>query len=202
MNLSFVTMPGTLNFCQANPLKAPSCWDCSLVKTLLFTLAVAASYLFIHSHFYISSHNLFSTTAYFRPPKTLSYKNLDTLNFAAVGLSLFSEGTALLGSVFLLAVSWRPLDQRRIDTRLIMLYKITYDLVAIPLTDYLTPNRRQSKFIHPLAYRQISTTTNYCKYSFFPRTAVHWNALPISIVMLPTVAQFSHAVCQVVHVSP
>ena len=99
-------------------------------------------------------------------------------------------------------LSWRPLDQRRIDTRLIMLYKITYDLVAIPLTDYLTPNRRQSKFIHPLAYRQISTTTNYCKYSFFPRTAVHWNALPISIVMLPTVAQFSHAVCQVVHVSP
>ena len=92
--------------------------------------------------------------------------------------------------------------QRRIDTRLIMLYKITYDLVAIPLTGYLTPNRRQSKFIHPLAYRQISTTTNYCKYSFFPRTAVHWNALPISIVMLPTVAQFSHAVCQVVHVSP
>ena len=60
-------------------------------------------------------------------------------------------------------LSWRPLDQRRIDTRLIMLYKITYDLVAIPLTDYLTPNRRQSKFIHPLAYRQISTTTNYCK---------------------------------------
>ena len=39
-------------------------------------------------------------------------------------------------------LSWRPLDQRRIDTRLIMLYKITYDLVA------LTPNRRQSKFIH------------------------------------------------------
>ena len=38
--------------------------------------------------------------------------------------------------------------------------------------------------------------------AFFPRTAVHWNALPISIVMLPTVAQFSHAVCQVVHVSP
>ena len=65
----------------------------------------------------------------------------------------------------------------------IMLYKITYDLVTIPLTDCLTPNHRQSKFVHPLAYRQISTSTNYCKYSFFPRTAVHWNALslPISI---------------------
>ena len=52
----------------------------------------------------ISSHNLFSTTAYFRPPKTLPYKNLDTLNFAAVGVSLFSARIALLGSVILLAV--------------------------------------------------------------------------------------------------
>ena len=52
----------------------------------------------------LSSHNLFSTTAYFRPPKTLPYKNLDPLNFAAVGVSLFSAGIALLGSDFLLAV--------------------------------------------------------------------------------------------------
>ena len=51
----------------------------------------------------VSSHNLFSTTAYFRPPKTLPYKNLDTLNFAAVGVSLFSAEIVLLGSVFLLA---------------------------------------------------------------------------------------------------
>ena len=51
-----------------------------------------------------SSHNLFSTTAYFRPPKTLPYKNFDTLNFAAVGISLFSARIALLGSVFLLSV--------------------------------------------------------------------------------------------------
>ena len=29
-------------------------------------------------------------------------------------------------------LNWRPLDQRRIDSRLIMLVKITYDLVASP----------------------------------------------------------------------
>ncbi|MCG8078525.1 MAG: reverse transcriptase family protein, partial [Candidatus Thiodiazotropha taylori] len=99
-------------------------------------------------------------------------------------------------------LQWRQLDQRRIDSRLVMMYKVTYDLVAIPVTEYLIPNRRESKFIHPLAYRQISTPTNYYKYSYFPRTVVHWNALSTNIVMLPTVAQFSHAVCQVVHVSP
>ena len=55
----------------------------------------------------------------------------------------------------------------------------------------------------PFAYRQIPTATNYYyKYSFFPKTLVHLNALSTSIVMLPTVAQFSNAVCRVVHVSP
>ena len=30
-------------------------------------------------------------------------------------------------------------DQRRIDSRLVLLYKVTYDLVAIPASDYLIP---------------------------------------------------------------
>ena len=53
-----------------------------------------------------------------------------------------------------------------------------------------------------LAYRQIPTLKNYDKYTFFPRTILHWNALPAFIPLLPTLAQFSNAVCQVVHLSP
>ena len=37
---------------------------------------------------------------------------------------------------------------------------------------------------------------------FFPKTIIHWNALPVNIPTLPTLAQFSSAVCQVIHVSP
>ena len=68
------------------------------------------------------------------------------------------------------------------------MYKITYDLVAIPAADLL-------------AYWQIPTLKDYYKFTFFPRTIVHWNALPFYIPVLPVVAQFSHAVCQVVYVS-
>ena len=93
-------------------------------------------------------------------------------------------------------------DQRRIGCRLVMLYKVTYDLIAIPASDYLTPNRRQSRHIHTLTYRQIPTLKNYDKYTFFPRTIIHWNALLAFIPLLPTFAQFSNAVCQVVHLSP
>ena len=92
-------------------------------------------------------------------------------------------------------------DQRRSDCHLVMLYKVTYDLVAILASDYLTPNRRQSRHIHTLAYRQIPTLKNYDKYTFFPRTIIHWNALPAFIPLLPTLVQFSNAVGQVVHLS-
>ena len=34
-------------------------------------------------------------------------------------------------------LNWRPLDQRRIDSRLLMMYKVTYDIVAIPAPEYL-----------------------------------------------------------------
>ena len=99
-------------------------------------------------------------------------------------------------------LNWRTLKQWRIDSCLTLMYKITYDLVAIPAADYLIPNTRQSRHNHQLAYRQIPTLKDYYKFTFFPRTIVHWNALPFYIPVLPTVAQFSHAVCQVVHVSP
>lgn len=99
-------------------------------------------------------------------------------------------------------LNWRTLEQRRIDSRLILMYKITYDLVAIPVADYLTPNTRQSRHNHQMAYMQIPTLKDYYKFTFFPRTIVHWNALPSYIPVLPTLAKFSHAVCQVVHTSP
>ena len=99
-------------------------------------------------------------------------------------------------------LNWRPLDQRRIDSRLVLMCKVTYDLVAIPVVDYLVHNTRQSRHYHPLAYRQIPTLKDYYKYTFFPRTIIHWNALPANIQVLSTLAQFITAVCQVLHLSP
>ena len=40
-------------------------------------------------------------------------------------------------NVMLKDLNWRLLDQRRIDSRLVLMYKVTYDLVAIPASDYL-----------------------------------------------------------------
>ena len=68
-------------------------------------------------------------------------------------------------------LNWRPLDQRPIDSRLKMLYKVTYDLVAIPASQYLSRNTRLSRYIHvhPLSYRQIPTLKDYYRFTFFPK---------------------------------
>ena len=41
-------------------------------------------------------------------------------------------------SAMLRDLNWRTLDQRRIDSRLVLRYKVTYVLVAIPASDYLS----------------------------------------------------------------
>ena len=101
-------------------------------------------------------------------------------------------------------LNFRTLEQGRIENRLTLMYKITYDLyvVAIPAADYIIPSTRQSRHNHRLAYRQSPTLKDYNTSTFFPRTIVHRNALPFYIPDLPSVAQFSPAVCQVVRVSP
>ena len=99
-------------------------------------------------------------------------------------------------------LNWGPLDQRCIDSRLMMMYKVTYDLVAIPASLYLVQNTRASRHTPSLAYRQIQTLKDNYRFTFFPRTIIHWNDLPAKIRTLPTLAQFSSAVCQVIHVSP
>jgi hypothetical protein len=99
-------------------------------------------------------------------------------------------------------LKWRRLDLRRIDSRLSLMYKITNQLVAIPIQDFLIPLTRQSRHFHPLSYRLISATTDYYKYSFFPRSIVLWNNLPPDIPLLQTLEQFNAAVSTIEHSSP
>ena len=65
------------------------------------------------------------------------------------------------------------LDQRGIDNRLVMLYKVALDLFAIPASQYLTRNTRLSRHTHPLSYRQIPTLKDCYRFTFFPKSVIH-----------------------------
>ncbi|KAK2192279.1 hypothetical protein NP493_35g03020 [Ridgeia piscesae] len=47
------------------------------------------------------------------------------------------------------------------------MYKITNNLLDINPNQYLMPGHSQTRSNHPHKYRQISTSHNYYKYSFF-----------------------------------
>lgn len=107
-----------------------------------------------------------------------------------------SSVTDMLGKL-----GWRRLDLRRIDQRLAMFHGITHSLVAIPSEHYVTRNTRPSRTSHDMTFKQIQTSSDFYKFSFFPRTITHWNSLPANLVNL-NATQFSQAVSQIEHISP
>ena len=82
-----------------------------------------------------------------------------------------------------------------------MLYKIVNGLFAIPPEQYISRNERPSRAGHPQTVGVIPSTSDYYKYSFFPRSVVLWNALPSSVVVLPP-AGFANAVGRMEHTTP
>ena len=81
-------------------------------------------------------------------------------------------------------LGWRTLEQRRADARLCLFYKVIHGLVAVPLPDYIQYSSRISRYCHSMTFRQVSTSRDYYKYSFFPLAIVQWNALPQPIACL------------------
>ena len=94
-------------------------------------------------------------------------------------------------------LGWQSLQQRRATSRVIMFYKIVYQLVAVEMPPYYSHPTRISARHHSLYFSQISTTKDYYKFSFFPRTIVLWNTLPDSIVTIKDLCSFKSAVTKV-----
>ena len=99
-------------------------------------------------------------------------------------------------------LGWRTLDQRRADARLRLFYKILHGLVALPLPDYIQHRNRISRYCHSMTVKQVSTSTDYYKYSFSPLTIVQWNSLPQSAVCSHSLEVFKTTVCKLQHSRP
>ena len=65
-------------------------------------------------------------------------------------------------------LEWRTLEQRRADACLCLFYKIDYGLVAVPLPNYVQYNYIISRYCQSMTFRQVSTSTDYYRHSFFP----------------------------------
>ena len=91
--------------------------------------------------------------------------------------------TALLNDL-----GWQQLNERRKQQRLMMLYKISNQLVAIPPNVLKTPGRTLRD--HSKKHQTIITTCNTVKYCFFQNTIPEWNKLPGDVVAAELTAIF------------
>ncbi len=91
-------------------------------------------------------------------------------------------------------LNWQTLAERHRIARLVMFYKIHYQLVAInmPLETklFLVPTRTENA----LAYVIPASSCDYHQYSFFPRTVREWNYLPQEMVQPGTANAFRSAI--------
>ena len=83
------------------------------------------------------------------------------------------------------------LAERRLRTRLVMMYTVAFHLVAVPSVILIVTRTRK---YHPLTFRQIHTSKDTYRHSFFPYTIPQWNQLPsiisLNLVHIPSVVCF------------
>ena len=87
-------------------------------------------------------------------------------------------------------LNWPTLQLRRSETRLCLMYKMVHDMVAIDISQYATPVIRQTRHSHPHSFIQICSRNEAYRMSYFPRTVVAWNMLPVETVLAPFMEAF------------
>ena len=92
-------------------------------------------------------------------------------------------------------LQWPLLSQRRSCLRLVFLFKIVNQLVAIPPDLYITSHQTNTK-THQHAFLPFLCSTNSYRHSFFPATVCQWNTLPDHIVTSSSLNIFKAAVTQ------
>ena len=90
-------------------------------------------------------------------------------------------------------LNWHTLQERRLKTRLQMLYKIVNQEIAIPSQDILIKSQSRTRTTHDQTYRQIQCNKNSFKFSFFCQTIKDWNRLPPQIIHSSSVDTFKEA---------
>ena len=94
-------------------------------------------------------------------------------------------------------LEWETLESRRTKNQLIMFFKIVQGLVDIPADKYLTPASTRTRSRHSLKYRQIPTSSDYYKHSFFPQTVCLWNSLPATVAEAPGLVPFKRELSKI-----
>jgi hypothetical protein len=93
-------------------------------------------------------------------------------------------------------LKWKSLQTRRKEARLIMMYKIINNMVAINSENHLTKPMRKSRHVQNHSYAIPSATKDFRKWSFFVNTVKDWNNLPPDIAAAKSLESFKAQVAK------
>jgi hypothetical protein len=106
--------------------------------------------------------------------------NRRAARFVTSGYSTRRSVTTMLEQL-----GWNTLEERRQETRIVLMFKDVHQLLAVPPT-YLTYADSRTRTNHPYKLRTIRCNTSAYKHSYFPRRIPQWNSLPSDIVTSTT----------------
>jgi hypothetical protein len=127
----------------------------------------------------------------------LSFTNpVKTCLVISLPFSHFQYECIIILDSMLDTLKWKSLQHRRRDARLHMLYKTYHEDVAISKEERLIPPETCIRYI---SFQVPSSSSDYRKYSFFPRTIRDWNSLPTNTAAATTLVAFKAQVSQLPH---
>jgi hypothetical protein len=93
-------------------------------------------------------------------------------------------------------LKWKSLQTRRKEARLIMMYKIINNMVAINSENHFTKPTRKSRHVQNHSYAIPSATKDFRKWSFFVNTVKDWNNIPPDIAAAKSLELFKAQVAK------
>jgi hypothetical protein len=82
---------------------------------------------------------------------------------------------------------------RRKTKRLCLFHKAFHHQVAINIPDYIKQQSRTTRQYHPWKFRNVQTSSNTYKYSFFPLIIKDWNNLPSKLLNMDDLEAFKNS---------
>jgi hypothetical protein len=97
-----------------------------------------------------------------------------------------SKDTGMLDTL-----GWKTLEERRMESRLTMIFKISHNLVDFNTDQYLKLHpESKTRGSHALKYQIRKAIKDVFKYSYFSRTIREWNKLPPELVLSSSLGEF------------
>ena len=87
-------------------------------------------------------------------------------------------------------LQWPPLQQRRTNTKMVMMYRIVHHLIAILSQMYLTPATTRTTRGHDQIFQIPFSRIQRHQNSYFPSAIRTWNNLPAVLIRVHTLEAF------------